>query len=216
MGTSQKSIRPSAARRPPITGTIVIALVLTAFAAGFAHAGSEHGFGQAAGSCAKVWRLPDTGQTVHYSTVSGDDSDYNPSAIQPSYKDNGNNTITDNVTGLMWKKCSEGQNNDASCSGTAQTYTWNQALQQCNLIPLGYNDWRVPDIKELMSIMDYGKAIPPMINLIFPNTQTTIDYWSSTYDTSSNNVWCLTFNKGIVEGCYFSSNSYLRCIRGGR
>ena len=74
-----------------------------------------------------TFKLPDTGQTKCYRAVdpydeipcagTGQDGAYN---INPmSYTDNGNGTVTDNNTGLIWQKCGVGQNNDSACSGTA-------------------------------------------------------------------------------------------------
>ena len=55
----------------------------------------------------------------------------------PVYADNGDGAITDAATGLMWQKCSVGQANDASCSGTATTpQTWATALTTCNALTL--------------------------------------------------------------------------------
>ena len=214
------SLRPAAVCRTPRSRTVILSLVLTACAAGTARAGSVHGFGQAAGNCANVWRLPDTGQTVHYSTATGDDSDHSPAAIQPSYTDNLNGTITDNVTGLIWKKCSEGQNNDASCSGPAATYGWggmSGALAQCESLTFaGASDWRLPNIKELMSIVDYGTSAVVKINgSYFQNTQAS-NYWSSTYNVlTSSYRWMLDFSKGVVSNGWNSDSYYVRCVRGG-
>ena len=90
---------------------------------------------QAADVGAATFKLPDTGQTKCYQTVfpyaeipcagTGQDGVY---SINPMlFIDNGNGTISDNNTGLIWQKCSVGQNNDASCSGTAATYNWYKA-----------------------------------------------------------------------------------------
>jgi len=80
---------------------------------------------------ARPYRLPDTGQATCYSktgaviSCSGEDGEYN---INPmSYTDNGNGTVTDNNTGLVWQKCTVGQSNDATCSGTDVQYNWYQA-----------------------------------------------------------------------------------------
>jgi len=86
-------------------------------------------------SAAHAYTLPDTGQTKCYQAASpyaeidcagtGQDGEY---SINPmSYTNNGNGTVTDNNTGLVWQKCSVGQNNDLSCSGTAAIYNWYQA-----------------------------------------------------------------------------------------
>ncbi len=174
--------------------------------------------------------LPDTGQTLCYDgagTVitcpahgadAEQDGSYNPTATQPYYTDNGDFTITDNRTGLMWKKCSEGQNNDASCTGTAGMYVWAAALSQCTGLttPGGYSDWRLPNIKELVSIVDYGTASPAKISIDFPNTQTGNFYWTSTTDVPSTAyAWGVVFLNGYMYYYGKTSSSFARCVRGG-
>ena len=81
-------------------------------------------------SIAHAFKLPDTGQTLCYDSSgnaiscagTGQDGQYNINSM--SFTDNGNGTINDNNTGLMWQKCSVGQNNDSTCSGSAVTYNW--------------------------------------------------------------------------------------------
>jgi len=95
-------------------------------------------------STSAMLKLPDTGQTGDYTTTFGEDSDYtiNP----PSYTDNGNGTITDNVTGLTWQK--EDDNIERA---------WDNANTYCDDLTLGgYSDWRLPSDMELMSIVNYG------------------------------------------------------------
>ena len=101
-------------------------------------------------------KVPDTGQATSYTATFGEDADYTVNS--PSYTDNGDGTITDDVTGLMWQKCSAGQTNDASCSGTATTHNWYQATgtpdatynpsgatNVCGSLSLaGKTDWRLP------------------------------------------------------------------------
>lgn len=100
------------------------------------------------------------------------------------FTDNGDGTVTDNKTGLIWKKCSEGQTYSLSgCSGGALTYTWKEALNQAQVTNntggfLNYTDWRVPNINELRSIAE-KQCWEPTINLtIFPNTPSNW-FWSS-------------------------------------
>ena len=94
-------------------------------------------------NCNGVYRIPDTLQTQCYdgaantpgscstTTPAGQDGFYAPAAVQMSYTVNADNTITDKVTGLMWRRCSQGRNDDATCTGTAGTYTWENAIAQC-------------------------------------------------------------------------------------
>ncbi len=64
------------------------------------------------------------------------------------FVDNGDGTVTDRATGLTWMKKDSGK-----------TKTWKQALEYAEtLTHAGYNDWRLPNVKELQSIVDYGRA----------------------------------------------------------
>ena len=140
-------------------------------------------------------------------------------ATAQSFTPNGN-TVTDNRTGLVWQKCSAGQN-DTTCLGSTLNYTLPDALTYCNNLELpspgGYTDWRLPNVKELNSLTDtsrYGPAIDPG----FPSTIGSA-YWSSTtfaYDSYS------TFYVGFADGLvsfYHKTDSYnynVRCVRGGQ
>ena len=75
-------------------------------------------------------------------------------ALAQNYSNNGNETITDNYTGLTWMQCSVGQTWDGStCSGTATTHPWDQA-NALTADYAGYSDWRLPTLQELQSIVD--------------------------------------------------------------
>ena len=102
--------------------------------------------------------------------------------------DNGNGTISDNATGLMW------QQDD---SGTG--YNWSEALTYCETLSTGgYDDWRLPNVKELQSVVDYGRspdtthsaAIDPLFNATqITNEAGNADYaayWSSTTHANMN------------------------------
>ena len=106
-------------------------------------------------------------------------------------------TVVDKTTGLMWAQCSVGQSGTA-CNDTPATYpTWQSALESADSSTLAtHTDWRVPNIKELFSIVE-ARCLNPAINSnIFPNTITSGYYWSSTPDMLSGNVWVIS---GYVE-----------------
>src|SRR3990167_8271428 len=158
-------------------------------------------------SPASTWtmlKLPDTGQTISYTSTFGEDNDYtiNP----PSYTDNGNGTITDNVTGLIWQK--EDDNT---------TRTWSNAGTYCDNLTLGWqSDWRLPSDMELMSIVNYETYNPAINTTYFPNTNSS-SYWSSTTGAIySSDAWYVSFFYGLVNGSYKSSYYYVRCVRGGQ
>jgi hypothetical protein len=193
-------------------------------------------------SLANAFNLPDTGQTICYDSLgyvlpscasTGQDGEYNINSM--NYTDNGNGMVTDNNTGLMWQKCSMGQNNDTACSGDASTYNWYQATGTyhathnsssqniCGSLNAssfgGHSDWRVPSKKELITIVDYSVPYsgPTIMTEYFPNTNHNY-YWSSTtyvFDTSL--AWKVPFYDGSVElDAKYMSDFYVRCVRGGQ
>ena len=133
------------------------------------------------------------------------------------YTDNGNGTVTDSATGLLWQKCSNGLN-ATICSGTASTSTWTDAITYCEGLSLGSrSDWRLPNVNELRTIVDYIKSTAPTIDTTaFPGTQSSNYYWSSsTYALSTNNAWVINFNNGIVtNGSKDFTTYYVRCVAG--
>jgi len=123
-----------------------------------------------------------------------------------SYTDNGNGTITDNVTSLMWQK--EDDN---------ITRTWDNANSYCDNLTLAiYSDWRVPSKKELMSIVDYGTYNPSIDATYFTGTAASL-YWSSTTNAyNSSFTFRVYFLNGSVYGYYKTLNHYVRCVRAGQ
>jgi Protein of unknown function (DUF1566) len=104
-----------------------------------------------------------------------------------NFVDNGDGTISDLATGLMWMQDDYG------------TMNWEDALNSCeNLNYADYDDWRLPDTKELQSLVDYSRspettnsaAIDPLFNTsIIVNEAGDEDYgfyWSSTTHVSSS------------------------------
>ncbi len=81
-----------------------------------------------------------------------------------SFTDNSNGTITDSTRGLVWQKCTIGQTGTNTCTGNATKLIWNQALHSCNSLSLAGKKWRLPNAKELLSLINY-----PIINIVVPN-----------------------------------------------
>jgi Protein of unknown function (DUF1566) len=104
-------------------------------------------------------QFPATGQIN--SVISGDDGAIQAGATL-SYTDNRDGTITDNNTKLMWEKKSD----DGSIHDKDTVYTWVEAFT-IHIAGLnagggfaGHTDWRLPNVKELQSIVDYGTSDP--------------------------------------------------------
>ncbi len=103
-----------------------------------------------------------------------------------NFVDNLDGTVTDTNTGLMWQKCQLGLSGDICETGSVVTFTWEEALDEASLNDYsGYTDWRVPNIKELASIVEY-QCNTPAINLnIFPNTTTSLNHASTGFASST-------------------------------
>lgn len=131
-----------------------------------------------------IKRLPDTGQTTSYTNTPGEDSDYN---INPPYfLNNGNGTITDTVTGLMWQQVDGGE------------MTFDKAVLYANDLVLGgYSDWRIPTILELNSLLNHDKNNPALNTTFF--TATSAQYWWSGQKqvNDANKAWCANAGGGI-------------------
>lgn len=116
--------------------------------------------------------------------------------------DNGNGTISDQGTHLMWQKQDDGT-----------TRIWTVAITYCEGLSLaGYTDWRLPTMKELMSIEDKTKINPAINSMYFTNPQT--NYWSSTtYTTDTTSAWLVDFSNGYTNHYGKTGGYYVRCVR---
>ncbi|SJM90102.1 conserved exported hypothetical protein [Crenothrix polyspora] len=137
------------------------------------------------------------------------------------FTDNNNGTVTDKKTGLIWKKCSEGQtwnSGTGNCDNSAQLSNWQivfNAIQTVNNTGFaGQTDWRLPNIKELASILE-EQCYSPAINLsVFPNTPSQW-YCASTHYVTPGASWEISFNDGNSGRNPNSNYSYIRLVRGG-
>ncbi|MCP4353986.1 MAG: DUF1566 domain-containing protein [Desulfobacterales bacterium] len=119
---------------------------------------------------------------------------------------NSDNTITDTDTGLIWQM----QTADSAMS-------WEEAIVYCeNLSLAGYNDWRLPNIRELKSIVDYSRYDPAIDVEFFPDTLSSAYWSSSTGATHSGNAWHVNF--GSLTDTYNNKSNarYVRAVRGGQ
>lgn len=140
-----------------------------------------------------------------------------PSLQGETFTDNGNGTVTDTDTGLVWQRCSAGQNDDTTCTGTASTHTWQTALNYCNGLNLAGKAWRLPSIEELKSILDKGRANPPIDTAFFPATKTGFYWTSTTYASFITSAWVVYYGSfaGSGSAAYALKTSnlhYVRCV----
>ncbi|MBW8011428.1 MAG: DUF1566 domain-containing protein [Chloroflexi bacterium] len=87
-----------------------------------------------------------------------------------AFQNNGDGTVSDNATGLTWQQADDGV-----------VRNWQEALENCETLALaGYDDWRLPNAKELQSIVDYTRSDPALDTSIFSQTDLDGWFWSST------------------------------------
>ena len=135
------------------------------------------------------------------------------------FTDNGDGTVTDKATGLQWKRCSEGQTwSGGTCIGSPTTRTWQQALQLAEAASYaGKSDWRLPNVKELSSIVELACYKPAIDAAIFPATPASW-YWSSSPSAGYPlRAWGVDFDDGNDGyGSKDGVNGRVRLVRGGQ
>ncbi|HZL19861.1 MAG TPA: DUF1566 domain-containing protein [Polyangia bacterium] len=133
----------------------------------------------------------------------GEQSYINGAPNLESYTDNGDGTITDNVTLLMWQK-----------TVPTTMYAFSAAVTYCSTLTVGnYGGWRLPSSIELVSIVDYD-AVSPAINVAFPSTPSNY-FWSATsVGGSSSKIWAVLFGDGSNTTVDTSAGMLnVRCVR---
>lgn len=117
----------------------------------------------------------------------------------PRFTDNGDGTVSDNLTGLMWLQ-------DADCPSGQVAWqaaldwidSFNTSAVACsNYAAMTYTDWRLPNIRELSSLVDFGETSPALpAGHPFVNAQ-SVFYWSGTSSVSNPaNAWSINFTTG--------------------
>lgn len=150
-----------------------------------------------------------------------------------SFTDNGDGTVTDNNTGLMWEK--KDDNNMDPLHDQDTGYSWVAAftvhIAGLNAMNFGgYSDWRLPNVKELQSIVNYGRvkpAVSPEFNTACTPGGTLASgssctatqassYWTSTtYVASPPGAWVVGFDEGLVVANSKHLTLRVRAVRDG-
>lgn len=118
-------------------------------------------------------------------------------------QNNGDGTASDLVTALTWQRQAD---NVTRTHAVAVTYCEDLSLG-------GNNNWRLPTIKELTSIVDYRVRSPSIDETVFPNSNSS-GYWSaSSVASNSANAWSVYFNNGNVYSSDKAGSNYARCMR---
>jgi uncharacterized protein DUF1566 len=158
--------------------------------------------------------LPDTGQDYCVNFVNGqgwvkvpcqqavcarqDGAISSGCPMDGRFQDNGDGTVTDNCTGLMWQKDFADVNHSGQFD-EGDRPQWCTAAAYCSALRLGgHDDWRLPNLRELQSIVDYGRHQPAW-DPVFTGVSNT--FWTSTaYDYNSDTLWLIDFYDGSLYG----------------
>ncbi|WP_201245725.1 DUF1566 domain-containing protein [Halochromatium salexigens] len=111
------------------------------------------------------------------------------------FRDNGNGTVTDRETGLIWKQCAEGLSGTGCATGSAETFSWQAAL----LRAADSDQWRLPNKNELASLVERRCYDPAINEDFFPNTPSNWFWSSSPYASNSYSAWHVNFVHGGVD-----------------
>jgi len=177
-----------------------------------------------------IWALipapvPQTGQITSYDV--GDDGDLKSGVPWPNprFTDNGDGTVTDNLTGLIWLK-------NADCGGIMN---WANALSYCSSLANGQcglsdgssqGDWRLPNVQEFRSLIDYGFYDPALSNAAgtakwaegdaFSGVKNSV-YWSSTtHAYYTDTAWEVHLNHGFAHDLNKLYRAFVWPVRGGQ
>lgn len=140
---------------------------------------------------------------------------------QSDYTDHGNGTVTHAKTGLMWKRCSEATSEmwtGSMCYGSPETYTWANALSKAKDSSFaGHSDWRVPNKKELESIIETCGWNPAINATRLSASSSLYSYWTATsFAPNVDSAWTVDLSDGGIGAYSKTSTQYVRLVRGGQ
>lgn len=130
---------------------------------------------------------------------------------------NGDGTLTHTKTGLTWLRCPMGQKEENNlCVGGLSQFEWIDAVNLSKEEYFGYADWRLPNIKELSSIIEAQCIYPSLNYLAFP-TDKHWNYWSSTPSKRDNEkVMVISMQGGTIHEStrFFLQTNAVILVRG--
>jgi Protein of unknown function (DUF1566) len=162
-----------------------------------------------------IWVGPATAQQVC------DTTRHALSSPTSRFEDHGDGTVTDKFSGLMWMRCSEGQQwLNGHCSGPAQQQSWATAQTRAAAVNKAgshfYNDWRVPSLRELGGITERQCASPRLNLSVFPSTPAQA-YWTATSRAqvaADSTVDAFAFVIGFdASGIHLQNKEDMRAVR---
>ena len=204
---------------------LLIGLSLVLALVGWSTVGAEDGFYVIPAMKGKYAPVPKTGQTASYGTKDDGALQNGVASPTPRFTDNNNGTVTDNLTKLIWMK---NANIFAPPLGVnVESAMWLAAnLEDDEAQSWGLKDkskkgdWRLPNLRELQSLVDYATYAPPLpAGNPFTGVQ-QVYYWTSTTKAGNpNNAWLVHFYAGRLYDYQKSYSTEIGtavwCVRGG-
>ena len=144
-------------------------------------------------------------------------------AIRPSAPDSryvvnaAQGTVLDQQTGLTWKRCVEGRSGTLCDAGSTAYLNWGAALRRAEASAFaGYKDWRLPNSKELESLVEVACYAPALNATVFPNDPQTVVWASSPLANDAYYAWYVYFDLGNSSRDYRYNDNAVRLVRGGQ
>ena len=119
------------------------------------------------------------------------------------WMDNGDQTVTDQNTGLTWTQ------------GETELMSWQEALDYCQaLVHAGFKDWRLPNRAELQTLLNLSQETAPLINKRFFPAAFANYYWTSEPTDQVTTAFYVSFNSGTTGRRTKKRRNYVRAVRG--
>ncbi len=132
-----------------------------------------------------------------------------------NFIDNNDGTVFDLTSRLVWQKCQLGFSGiNCEISASPNTFTWQEALQEAQASSFaGYDDWRLPNVKELRTLVEQRCQSPAINSQLFLSSTST-DFWtSSPYKFNANNSWSINFDSGFNFAYPRTNFLHVRLVR---
>jgi hypothetical protein len=142
-----------------------------------------------------------TGLMFTWSQISGIYS--NPTSQASRYTNPASGVVLDGLTGLQWEQ-----------AASSPTMNWSAAGTYCAGRNTGsLSNWRLPNVDELQTLVDYTTSSPSINSAAFPSTPSNYFWTSTIYQPSPTNAWIIDFRNGVVVSLDVSNDCFVRCVR---